>query len=175
MNWLTPDGPSNPLLTACQLAPLSVDRNVNWPLEIGGMVSRLTNSASPLTAAAPMAIVGAPDRLTGKLPVTSDQLSPALRERKSLRDLQASALSPSAVMESPVPSSGNPVPLHFSPPSVERKMFLSVATKRAFPLLAIEKEVLLSSPAPILVQLRPLSFERSRAAELSEPVPSALM
>src|SRR5262249_11531844 len=108
-----------------------------------------------------------------------DQLSPALIDRKTLREFQARILSPCAATEIPVRPSYNPLQLltstQFSPPSVERKMPSEALAKNAFPLSMILYENLLVRPSPILVQLRPLSVERSRTAERLDPSPSALM
>src|SRR5262245_65119730 len=137
MNLLMLDGPSNPLFAVSQFAPLSVERKVNGPLAGIGPVFKLTNRASPLTAAFKilrLSVMGALGRPMGKLPVTSDQLSPALSERNTLRELQASALSPCAATEYPVRLSPSPLlrvtSTQFSPPSVERKMLLDALAKK---------------------------------------------
>src|SRR5262245_58071005 len=180
MNLLMLDGLFNPLFAVCQFAPLSVERKVIGPLAGIGPVFRLTNRASPLTAASMifrLSVIGASGRPIGKLPVASDQLSPALTDRYTLRELQASALSPCAATEYPIRLSPSPLPrvtsTQFSPLSVERKMFLDALAKSAFPLLTIGSATMLVSALPILVQARPLSVERSRTAERSEPSPSA--
>src|SRR5262245_56194854 len=112
MNLLILVGLSNPLFAVSQFAPLSVERNVNGPLVDLGPEFRLTKSASPLIAASMisrLSVMGALGRPIGKLPVASDQLSPALRERQTLREFQASALSPCAAREIPVRPSYNPL------------------------------------------------------------------
>src|SRR5262245_2384055 len=120
--------PVRPLDAGCQLAPMSVERNVMGPFATTPE-ERLTKKVSPLTVAVRISPPGKnalPEGLIGRLLVTSFQVLPALVETKRCVSFAVTNFSPCAAINNGLPFSGSPLPLliftQVIPLSVERKM-----------------------------------------------------